>query len=70
MKKFLANEIVQRTMRTFIQGFCASLVVTLNSTTTYDEKLVTSALIGAVAGGFCAVMNYIIELLNKKKESE
>lgn len=68
MKDFLKKDLVQRVIRTFIQGFCASLVVTLNSTTTYDEMLLKSALIGALAGGLSAVMNLIVNCLDKKKE--
>ncbi len=68
MKEFLKNDIVQRIAKTFIQGFLASLVVTVNSTSSFDEKLLKSALIGAVAGGFCAVMNLLINYLDKDKE--
>ena len=51
MKEFFKKDIVQRVIRTFIQGFCASLVVTLNSTSNYDEMIIKSDLIGAIAGG-------------------
>ena len=68
MRKFLKNDVVQRIARTFIQGFLANLVVTVNSTSGFDEKLLKSALIGAVAGGFCAVMNLFINYLDKDKE--
>lgn len=69
MKEFLKKDIVQRVVRTFIQGFCASLVVILNSTSNYDETLLKSALIGALAGGLSAIMNLIVNNLDNK-ESE
>ena len=67
MKDFLKKDIVQRVTRTFIQGFCASLVVTLNSTSNYDETLLKSALIGSLAGGLSAVMNLIVNKLEKRE---
>ena len=60
------KDILIRAGKTFLQGFLASLVVSLNGATSIDETLVKSALLGAVAGGFSALMNYIIQLLNKK----
>ncbi len=68
MEKFVKKDIVQRVLKTFIQGFLASLVVTLNSTSNYDETLLKSAFIGALAGGICAVMNLIVNKLEKESE--
>lgn len=63
------KDILVRALKTFIQGFLGALAVTLPSTDLTDGALVKSILIGALAGGISAVMNLIINLLNKK-ESE
>lgn len=63
------KDILIRALKTFIQGFLGALAVTLPSTDLTDGALVKSILIGALAGGISAVMNLIINLLNKK-ESE
>ena len=68
MKKILENDIVRRCVKTFLQAFMGSLVVFINSNTTFDEKVLKSALTGAFASGFCALMNYIIKLLEKGEE--
>lgn len=63
------KDILIRALKTFIQGFLGALAITLPSTDLTDGALVKSILIGALAGGISAVMNLIINLLNKK-ESE
>ena len=67
MKKILKNDIFIRAFKTFIQGFLASFIVFLNNNTTYDEKALKSAFIGALAGGISAVMNYIIKIIGKEE---
>lgn len=62
------KDIGIRALKTFIQGFLGSLAVTLPSTASAgltDESVVLSLLIGAVAAGISAVMNLIINLLDK-----
>lgn len=68
IKKILKNDILKRAIKTFIQGFLSSLVVFINSNQNFDEKVIKSALIGAIAGGLSAVMNFIINLLKKGDE--
>lgn len=68
MKKIIENDIVRRCVKTFLQAFMGSLVVFINGNTTFDEKMLKSALIGAVASGFCALMNYIIKLIDKEEK--
>ena len=63
------KDILIRAGKTFLQGFLASLTLSLNNATSLDETLVKSALLGAVAGGFSALMNYIIKLLDKGSEN-
>ena len=61
------KDILIRATKTFIQGFLGSLVVFINGTQNFDEKLIKSALIGALAGGLSALMNFIINLLEESK---
>ena len=65
IKKIINNDIFKRAIKTFIQGFLASLILSINSITNWDEKVIKSALIGALAGGLSALMNFILNLLNK-----
>ena len=62
------KDILIRAIKTFIQGFLASLAISINGVSNVDEKLVKSALIGAVAGGISAVMNYVIKLLESEEK--
>lgn len=65
IKKIISNDIFRRAVKTFIQGFLASLLVFMKNNTTYDESVLKSALIGALAGGLSCLMNFIISLLEK-----
>ena len=68
MKKFFKSDIFKRAIKTFIQGFLASLVISLKNPSSIDEELLKGALLGAIAGGISAVMNLIITYLNKGDE--
>lgn len=60
------KDILIRAGKTFIQGFLGALAVTLPSSDFSDMSVVKSLLIGAIAGGISALMNFIINLLNKE----
>ena len=62
------KDILVRAAKTFVQGFLGALAVTLPSSDFSDSKILKSLIIGAVAGGISAVMNLIINSLNKKEE--
>ena len=62
------KDILVRAGKTFIQGFLGALAVTLPSSDFSDMSVVKSLLIGAIAGGISAVMNLVINLLNKESE--
>ena len=62
------KDILIRAVKTFIQGFLGALAVTLPSTDLSDVAVIKSLLIGAFAGGISAVMNLIINYLNKESE--
>lgn len=64
------KDILIRTFKTFIQGFIGALIVILPEGDYTSTDFLKSALIGALAGGICAVMNLIIQLLEPKKEGE
>lgn len=67
IKKLINNDIFRRAVKTFIQGFIGSFIVFLNMNTNFDEKMLKSALIGALASGLSALMNFILEVLGKEK---
>ena len=60
------KDILIRAGKTFIQGFLGALAVTLPNSDFSNMQVVKSLLIGAIAGGISAVMNLIINMLNKK----
>ena len=70
MKKLLKNNIIERAYKTFLQGFLASLIMSLNNVTRVDETLLKSALLGAIASGLSALMNLIIKYLDENKGDE
>lgn len=64
MKQFLkSKKPLALAIKTFIQGFLASLCLT--GVTGLDG--LKSALIGALAGGLSALMNFIINKLNSEE---
>lgn len=56
------KDILIRMIKTFIQGFLATLVV---STQSGNVEITKSIVIGALAGGISAVMNLAIKLLER-----
>lgn len=56
------KDILIRMIKTFIQGFLATLVV---STQSGNVEITKSIVIGALAGGISAVMNLTIKLLER-----
>ncbi len=64
------KDIGIRAIKTFIQGFLATLVVLLKDSDFSDLNLLKSILIGAIAGGISAVMNLILNLIPKNDEDE
>lgn len=68
LKKIIKNDIFIRAVKTFIQGFLGAFVVFMNNNTTFDKNVLKSALIGALASGFSALMNFILQILEKGDE--
>lgn len=70
MKKILNDKLFGKLIKTFIEGFLASLVVTVPTITDIsDINLLKTVLIGAVAMGISAVLNLIQEKLNGKSNT-
>lgn len=59
------KDILIRMIKTFIQGFLATLVV---STQSGNVEITKSIVIGALAGGISAVMNLAIKLLERSED--
>lgn len=57
------KDIVVRALKTFIQGFLAVLVVTIQNGGQVDKAV----LVGAIASGISALMNLVINMMNKEE---
>ena len=60
-----AKDILIRAIKTFIQGSMSSFLLLTNNLSDLSERAIKSALIGALASGISAVMNLLINLLDK-----
>lgn len=60
------KDILIRAIKTFFQGFLGALAITLPSSDLTDTTIIKSILIGAVAGGLSALMNFVIQILQKE----
>lgn len=63
------KDILIRALKTFIQGFLGALAVTLPSSDLSNFDVIKSLLIGGIAAGISAVMNLIINSMDKKREN-
>lgn len=70
MNKEEIKDILKRAFKTFIQGFLAVLVYSLKDQDLTDLSILKPALIGALAGGISAVMNFTYNLLPKNDDNE
>ena len=70
MNKEEIKDILKRAFKTFIQGFLAVLVYSLKDQDLTDLSILKPALIGALAGGISAVMNFTYNLLPKNEDTE
>ena len=62
------KDILIRASKTFIQGFFGALAITLPNSDLASESVLKSLLIGALASGISALMNFVLELLKKGDE--
>ena len=63
------KDILIRALKTFIQGFLGALAITLPNANLSDMVVVKSLLIGALAAAISAVMNFVIQLMNKEDKN-
>jgi len=68
--KYSGKEIFTRASKTFIQGFIGSLAITLPNTDFTSKGVWQSVLIGAIASGISALMNYFSNLLEDEDDDE
>ena len=66
IKKLFKNDIFERAFLTFFEGFLASFGYFLANNTNIDQKLLKSALIGAIATGLSALINYLKSIVKEK----
>lgn len=64
------RDILVRAVKTFFQGFLGSMTIMLPNADLSDEAVIRSIFIGAIASGISAVMNLVLNFLNKKKEGK
>lgn len=62
------KDILIRALKTFIQGFLGALAITLPNANLSDMAVIKSLLIGAIAAGISAIMNLVIQLMNKEEK--
>ena len=67
MRKILNDKYVSKIIKTFIEGFLASLIVSLQTIDDLsDLNLIKTILVGAIAMGISAVLNLFQMYLNKE----
>lgn len=66
MKSF--KDIVIRAFKTFIQAFIAVISISIATTDLTNKEALKALIIGAIASGISALMNYILNLLNKSEK--
>lgn len=67
MHKILNDKYVSKIIKTFIEGFLASLIVSLQTIENLsDLNLIKTILVGAIAMGISAVLNLFQMYLNKE----
>lgn len=60
MRKLFNDKIIGKVLKTFIEGFIASLIVSLQSIDSFSNiDFIKTIVIGAIAMGISAVLNLI-----------
>ena len=63
------RNILERAIKTFIEAFIGSLAITLPNADLTDGAILKSILIGAIATGISALLNFVLNYIDKKKGS-
>lgn len=59
------NDIGKRAFKTFFQAFIGAIVITLPSSDLSSKDVIKSIIIGAIASGLSALMNFINNLIEE-----
>ena len=71
MNKLLNDKLLGEILKTFIEGFIASLIVSLNGINDFNDiNLIRTILVGAIAMGISAVLNLIQSKLLEGNQNE
>ncbi len=71
MNKLLNDKFIGKILKTFIEGFIASLIVSLNGINDFNDiNLIRTILVGAIAMGISAVLNLIQSKLLEGNKNE
>ena len=64
------RNILERAGKTFIEAFIGALAITLPNADLTDKSVLYSVIVGAIATGISALLNLILNYVDKKKVSE
>lgn len=63
------RNIAERCFKTFLEAFVGSLAITLPNADLTDKSVIYGLIVGAIATGISAVLNIVLNLIDKKKEN-
>ena len=63
------RNILERAGKTFIEAFIGALAITLPNADLTDKSVLYSLIVGAIASGISALLNLILNYVDKKKVS-
>lgn len=64
------RNILERAGKTFIEAFIGALAITIPNADLTDKSVLYSLIVGAIATGISALLNLILNYVDKKKVSE
>ena len=71
MNKLLNDKFIGKILKTFIEGFIASLIVSLNGINDFNDiNLIRTILVGTIAMGISTVLNLIQSKLLEGNKNE
>lgn len=63
------RNIIERALKTFIEAFIGSLAITLPNADLTDKSVLYGVIIGGIATGISALLNLVLNYIDKKKEN-
>lgn len=61
------REIGERCFKTFLEAFIGALAITLPNANLADKSVVYGVVVGAIATGISALLNLVLNYIDKKK---